>query len=181
MYGIGKRSGLSGAGNKTGRTIGKSKRAIRRLNEREQMHMRAPSAVHKTGVNVNLKTRPPQSFMDVVRKSTIDNAAKHGYSMEDIYKNPDILIDIPGSRRASQQGIRMGYDELMGREGIPADEFESRRRIFDMALGADAVRGIAPKRDPKSDNYQLEIDSLRKTLGGRSYTGLTSRTKRGPR
>lgn len=151
------------------------------LRESGQKVYSEPSAYHKTGVNVSLETRPPQSFMDVIRKPTLDNAAKHGYSKEAIYNNPDILNDIPGSIQASRQGIRLGYGELMGREGAPADEFESRRRIFDMALGADAVRGIAPKRDPKSDNYQLEIDSLRKTLGARPSPSLNSRTRRGPK
>ena len=49
------------------------------------------------------------------------------------------------------------------------DEFES------------AKRQINPPRNFKSNNYEVEINSILKTLGGRSNTNLTSRIKRGPR
>jgi len=49
------------------------------------------------------------------------------------------------------------------------DEFES------------AKRQINPPRNLKSNNYEVEINSILKTLGGRSNTNLTSRIKRGPR
>ena len=164
------------------------KNAVRGLTEREQMHVKAPSAISRKGLSNNdleNKLKSPNPTFERILEP-MSNLIKKYPGM-----GPE---DVPGNEMYSaKEKIRQRmYDEVIGQKGIPRDEFETRRSHIDspgpdqtqMGSRGDIFVGQGVLPDEKSrvrPPYDRELDSIRNTLGIKPFSGLTSRTKRGPR
>lgn len=167
-------------------------RAVRGLTEREQMHTGgSPYAISTKGLTIDkLKkelSSPPNPVFDKVSKPISDLVNK--------YPGLEYYEDIPSNKQYSaKEKVRQRmYDEIQGQLGVPRDVFKDRIKDIDtpgqwddarMGSRGDVFVGQGVLPDEKSrvrPPYDRELDSIRNTLGIKPFSGLTSRTKRGPR
>ena len=106
------------------------------LREREQMHMRSPTAVSKDGfardMNTFMRGNPGDDVVKRVNKPAADLIKKY----------PDYNFPPKLENQAYERMRQNAYSELQGQRGVYKDEFNSARRKLD-------TEGDIPRRqDP---------------------------------